>query len=272
MFGFPVLVFDIETMSDLKAGSHLYQLDLAEDAAREALNKLRRQQTGSDFAALPMHQIVCISGLWIDEGQFQLFSWSQQQYSEAELLHKFTQIFEKKQPILVSWNGSQFDLPVLQYRCMYHGLTAANLFDHGEWDAQKRYDNYQGRYLPKHTDLMDVLSCFHHQQFQKLDFIARFMGYPGKSGLSRAHAAQFVITQQWDKLTQYAESDVLNTWLLYLRWLLLRGMIKLEQQQHWVQFTIRYLQSLDAESTFLKAWQHSCQSTEFTRNDFNTHP
>jgi len=71
---FPTLVFDIETLTDLKAGAHLYHLDLPEADVEQALTKLRRQESGMDFQRLPLHEIVCISGLWIDESGFRLFS------------------------------------------------------------------------------------------------------------------------------------------------------------------------------------------------------
>ena len=45
----PVLVFDIETMTDLKSGAHLYGLDLPEADLQQALTKLRRQESGMDF-------------------------------------------------------------------------------------------------------------------------------------------------------------------------------------------------------------------------------
>ena len=63
----PVLVFDIETWTDLKSGAHLSGLDLPEADLEEALMKLRRQESAMDFQRLPLHEIVCISGLWIDE-------------------------------------------------------------------------------------------------------------------------------------------------------------------------------------------------------------
>ncbi|MDG5746545.1 3'-5' exonuclease, partial [Acinetobacter baumannii] len=77
-------------------------------------------------------EIVCISGLWIDESGFRLFSFSREHYSEAEILQKFLSIFDKRHTTLVSWNGSQFDLPVILFRAMYHGLSAPGLFDKGE--------------------------------------------------------------------------------------------------------------------------------------------
>jgi predicted PolB exonuclease-like 3'-5' exonuclease len=39
----------------------------------QALNKIRRQESGMDFQRLPLHEIVCISGLWIDEKGFDCF-------------------------------------------------------------------------------------------------------------------------------------------------------------------------------------------------------
>ncbi|MFI7851523.1 3'-5' exonuclease, partial [Acinetobacter baumannii] len=46
---FPTLVFDIETLTDLKAGAHLYHLDLPEADVEQALTKIRRQVSGMDF-------------------------------------------------------------------------------------------------------------------------------------------------------------------------------------------------------------------------------
>ncbi len=34
---------------------------------------------------------------------------------------------------------------------------------------------------------------------------------------------------EWSRLTRYCEGDVLNTWLIYLRWLLLKGQLLLEE-------------------------------------------
>jgi predicted PolB exonuclease-like 3'-5' exonuclease len=268
MFGFPVLVFDIETVTDIRAGSQLYGLDLPDADAEQALHKIRRQEAGTEFPRLPLHEIVCISGLWIDGDKFQLFSWTQQQYNEKMMLEKFIGIFEKKRPVLVSWNGAQFDLPVIMYRCLYHGVTATALFEQGEWNSQKRHDNYQNRYHPRHTDLMDILASFNVRNVQKLDDVAQILGYPGKRGLSGYHVAEYVRQQQWLALSSYCEGDVLNTWLIYLRWMLLRGFIQQEQHGYWIQHTIAYLQGQPQQAEFLQIWRQSCLSTAFTRGDF----
>lgn len=265
----PVLVFDIETLTDLKSGAHLYGLDLPQESLDSALTKLRRQESGSEFQRLPLHEIVCISGLWIDEkGVMTLFSFSQEQWSEAEILQKFLSIFDKRNPTLISWNGSQFDLPVILFRAMYHGLSAPSLFDQGEIDSQKRYNNYQNRYHHRHVDLMDLMAMFNGRNFQKLDDIAYLLGYPGKRGQTGYYIPEYVRTQQWLELTSYCEGDVLNTWLVYLRFLLLKGQILPEDHRLWIQATIHYLQGQPQQKDFLRVWQESSIQTDFTASDF----
>lgn len=264
----PVLTFDIETLTDVKSGAHLYGLDLPEADLNSALAKLRRQESGTDFQRLPLHEIVCISGLWLDEHGMKMFSFSREHDSEAEILTKFLSIFDKRHPTLISWNGSQFDLPVILFRAMYHGLSAPSLFDQGEIDTQKRYNNYQNRYHQRHVDLMDAMAMFHGRHFMKLDDAAHLLGFPGKRGDGAYRVPEYVRGQQWQVLTSYCEGDVLNTWLIYLRWLLLKGQLQLTDHQHLVQSTIQYLQALPQHAEFLSVWRETSRQTEFTQFDF----
>lgn len=265
----PILTFDIETWTDLKSGAHLYDLDLAEADLEAALAKLRRQEAGTDFQRLSLHEIVCISGLWIDENGMRLFSFSRENHTEAEILTKFLSIFDKRHPTLVSWNGSQFDLPVILFRAMYHGLSAPSLFDQGEIDTQKRYNNYQNRYHQRHVDLMDVMAMFNGRHFQKLDDVAHLLGYPGKRGDGAYHVPDYVRQQQWTELTAHCEGDVLNTWLIYLRWLLLKGQLLPLDHRELVQNTIAYLSSQAQHHEFLQLWRDTSQRTAFTSLDFS---
>lgn len=264
----PILTFDIETLTDLKSGAHLYGLDLPEADLDAALAKLRRQESGTDFQRLALHEIVCISGFWLDENGMKLFSFSRENYSEAEILKRFLSIFDKRQPTLVSWNGSQFDVPVILFRAMYHGLSAPSLFDQGEIDSQKRYNNYQNRYHQRHVDLMDVMAMFNGRHFQKLDDIAHLLGFPGKRGDGAYHVPEYVRTEQWQQLTSYCEGDVLNTWLIYLRWQLLKGQILASDHQHLVQSTIQYLATQPQQAEFLAVWRENSKQTDFTQFDF----
>lgn len=256
MLNLPILVFDIETVPDMAAGKRIHGLNLPDDQAALALSNLRRQDLGHDFPRLPFHEIMCISGLWVEAGSLRLFSFSQQNMSEAELIGRFLAIFDKHFPTLVSWNGSGFDLPVLLYRAMLHGLSAAGLLDQGELDQSRRFNNYQNRYQIRHTDLMDRLAMFNNRNFQKLDDVAQLLGLPGKQGQSGHDVSDQVKSGDWEGLCTYCESDVLNTWLIYLRWQLLRGHMDTEGHDEWVQLTRDFLSLQKRHSDgFLRAWQ-----------------
>lgn len=155
---------------------------------------------------------------------------------------------------------------------MYHGLSAPSLFDQGEIDTQKRYNNYQNRYHNRHVDLMDVMAMFNGRHFQKLDDVAHLLGYPGKRGISGYFVPEYVNTQQWLKLTSYCEGDVLNTWLIFLRWALLKGQISLQDHRLWIQASIHYLQGQAQQHEFLNVWRETSQRTEFTQADFSSTP
>ena len=87
-------------------------------------------------------------------------------------------------PDLVSWNGSGFDLPVLHYRCLRHGVRAARYWEHGDQDTGFRYNNYLSRFHWRHLDLMDVLCAYQARGRASLAAIASLLGLPGKLGFS----------------------------------------------------------------------------------------
>ena len=87
----------------------------------------------------------------------------------------------------MSWNGSGFDLPVLHYRGMLHGVSAPRYWDMGDGDyADSRdfkWNNYISRYHTRHLDLMDLLATYQPRANAPLDDLAKLMGFPGKLGM-----------------------------------------------------------------------------------------
>lgn len=260
----PVLVFDIETIPDVSASKRFYNVtdeNLSKTALENLLAEKRHEDLGHDFPRLPLHEIVCLSGLWVNTDTIKLFSLSQENHTETEILTKFIQSIEQHAPILVSWNGKAFDIPVLTYRAMLHKLVATRLFDQGILDQSARYDNYQNRYHQKHTDLMDVFARFNGKFFQKLDHIAKLFDLPGKQDdmgekIDGNAVKHLVETENWQALTSYCESDVLNTWLIYLRWQLLTGGLNHQQYDYWQQMTKTHLVEIaPRQASFLDNWQ-----------------
>ncbi|WP_418001269.1 3'-5' exonuclease [Moraxella haemolytica] len=252
----PVLVFDIETIPDIKTGRRLYPelQGLNDDDALIALTALRHAEAGNDFMRLPLHKIACLSFLWVEHGQFTLKSLSLDNKDEHEILASFFRAFDKK-PTLVSWNGSGFDIPVLLYRALHHGISAPALFN-----ADKKPD-YLYRYGEMHIDLMDKLSLYNGYNKQKLDTIASLCGFAGKGDIDGSQVMPMVQNNEWQKLTTYCESDVLNTWLVYLRWLILTGKADTQLCQRISEQTHEFVASITNDDgtlrheRFLQAWQ-----------------
>jgi len=252
----PILVFDIETIPDVETGRRLYPelKDLSDDDALTALIALRQAEAGNDFMRLPLHKIACLSFLWVENGDFSLHSLALDRLTEADILRKFFRAFAKK-PVLVSWNGSGFDVPVLLYRALHHKISAPALFN----SANKL--DYLYRYGEMHVDLMDKMSLYNGYSKQKLDTIAALCGFAGKGEIDGSQVVPMVQSGEWQKLTTYCESDVLNTWLIYLRWLILTGKADLDGCEMMIEQTHEFVSKIkNADDTlrherFLDAWQ-----------------
>ncbi len=220
-----VLAFDIETIPDPVAGRRIYGLEgLDDDDTARAMAARRRQETGgSEFMRLHLHQVVAISLAGVVEGRFRVWSLGEPEDGEPTLLKRFFEGVERYTPVLVSWNGGGFDIPVLHHRALIHGVSAPRYWESGAGDPAFRFNNYTNRFHERHTDLMDVLSGYQLRGAAPLDEIATLCGFPGKMGMSGADVAGAVARGELEAVRNYCETDALNTYLLYLRFQLLRG-------------------------------------------------
>jgi predicted PolB exonuclease-like 3'-5' exonuclease len=219
-----VLVFDIETVPDTALGRRLHGLDGLPDAdVAKAMFTLRRQDTGSEFLAHPQQRIVAISCALRSREGLKVWSLGDADSPEEELIRRFFDGLERYTPDLVSWNGGGFDLPVLQYRALRAGIRAERYWETGEADTAFRYNNYLSRFHWRHMDLMDILSGFQGRARAPLAEVAALLGLPGKLGFSGAQVWDAWQAGEIVRIRQYCETDVLNTYLIYLRFELMRG-------------------------------------------------
>ena len=219
-----VFVFDIETIPDIDSGRRLYGLpDLSDEDAGKAMLHLRQQKTGSEFLPLHLHRICAISVVMRHADKVKVWSLGEPHAPESELVQRFFDGIDKFLPTLVSWNGGGFDLPVLHYRALLNGIQAPRYWDNGSDDREFKWNNYLSRYHERHTDLMDVLAGYQMRASAKLDEIATMLGFPGKMGMSGAKVWDAFQAGEIEAIRNYCETDVLNTYLVYLRFELMRG-------------------------------------------------
>jgi predicted PolB exonuclease-like 3'-5' exonuclease len=209
------MVFDIETVPDVESGRRILNLEGLPDAeVAKAMTFHRLQETGSDFLPLHLQRIVAISVVWRHRDGLKAMSLGTAESSEQELVTRFFEAIERHAPELVSWNGSGFDLPVLHYRSLLHGIQAPRYWETGDNEQAFRYNNYLSRFHWRHIDLMDVLSGFQGRSRASLNDIATMLGLPGKLGFSGDMVWDHYQRGEIEAIRNYCETDVMNTWLV----------------------------------------------------------
>ena len=216
-----VKVFDIETVPDTDFGRRYYNLpsSLTDLEVVSAMEKLRIDENGSPMQRLHAQKVVAISIVLKQANQIKVWSLGDESSQEAEIITRFYKGIDRYSPTLVTWNGSGFDLPVLHYRSMLHKIQAGRYWEMGEQDSNFKWNNYISRYHLRHTDLMDLLALYNLRAAVPLDQMATLLGYPGKMGMDGSKVAGAYYSGDVKAIRDYCETDVLNTYLVYLRYL-----------------------------------------------------
>jgi hypothetical protein len=222
-----IFVFDIETIPDAASGRKIHQLSesLSDEEVRNIMVLKQREKNGSSFIAHHLQQVVAISVVFHHNDKLQVFSVADLDSDEKTILSRFYHGIDKYIPTLVTWNGNGFDLPVLHYRSLLHGITASTYWEKGDSEQSFRWNNYLSRYHYRHLDLMDVLAGYTPRANAPLDDIATMLGFPGKMGTSGGDVRKLYEDGESQAIRDYCETDVLNTYLVYLRFERLRGVI-----------------------------------------------
>lgn len=288
-----ILVFDLETVPDIASGRRLYgdsdkMAQLSPEEVARVMTHYRQQQTDGQSEMLRHHlqQVVAISVIFRFSGKVKNKETGQVEFkdildirslatpdsSEKELLQQFFNIIKKYTPNLVSWNGNGFDLPVLHYRGLLHGVSMQRYWETEQIDdeyvlndsGQKRrvhfqYNKYFNRYNERHLDLMDVLSGYQSKVFASLDEIATMLGLPGKMGMSGDKVWEAYLRGEIQQIRNYCETDVLNTYLIYLRFQLTRGKLSAAEYAQECQRVYQLLRQEAKEhfTAFADSWQYS---------------
>lgn len=240
-----VLVFDIETIPDIEGGQAIFDLQGLDDKSTvKAIMHMHQQKTGSDFLPLHLHKIVAISVLYRGMGddmdnRVTVSSLGNEKSSELELLKLFFEKMDLHKPEMVSWKGSDFDLPVMRYRALKHSMT---LPQHWRED-------------PFFSDIKGLMAGNYPDSGAPLNELAKLLGFPS------IEANNVWDEYQADNLKGIRENcdlDVLKSYLIYLRYLLMDGQITQE--------------ALEQEFTLLRdALESQSKNLEQVNNTGQTH-
>jgi predicted PolB exonuclease-like 3'-5' exonuclease len=171
------LVLDIETVLDA-------ELPIVTAADNERL------------PAPPHHRIVAVGALLFDSAyEVKRIGIVAEAKSEAGMLADFSKLLEERRPLLVTFNGRSFDMPVIATRCLRHGIPLRHYYH----SRDVRY-----RYTPEgHLDLMDYVADFGAAKASRLDVIAKLCGMPGKVGIEGKDVGPMVHAGRLSEVRNY---------------------------------------------------------------------
>ena len=255
----PILVFDIETVPDAAGLRKVWALgeEVSDDAVVELAMQRRRQATGSDFLPTHLQRVVALSCALRERDSVRIWSLGGAQDGEREIVQRFFDGIEKYTPQLVSWNGSSFDLPVLHYRALIHGIAGCCYWDLGEGNRDFKFNNYISRFHTRHIDLMDVLAGYVNRAWAPLDEVAQLCGLPGKLGMDGSQVYAAWKRGEIEAIRNYCETDVANTYALFQRFQMIRGLLTPEAYARENEMLRAFIDSQDAPHwrEFSGAWK-----------------
>ncbi len=266
-----LFVFDIETIPDTDAVKPL--TDFESDNIEELREKLTEYHVevsgGNPFPRQPFHKVVAISFL---EADIETCRDGTENYTltnirtggvegstEEEIIKGLFNYLSKNPPRFVSYNGRTFDLPVLKYRAMKYGISAPWLYKSGD-----KWSNYNQRYsIDWHCDLIDAFSDYGASCRCKMNEVCSILGVPGKIGTDGSQVSELYDEGKIKEIRDYCETDVINTYLLYLNFQLLSGNLSKDNFIKCNLDLVNYLKSFKDDETkkhfaeFLEEWEKS---------------
>lgn len=201
-------VFDLETIPDIDLIRKSIDGASDDDATlmEQATEQLSRNKTG--FMPPAFQRIVAWVGLWIEEtGQPKnKVSWSGA--DEKEGLQKLIDALLTYRDFgLIHHNGKGFDLPVILYRAMKHGLQLPKRLN----SQDIRY-----RFSKDNVDLVDEFTNYGASQWPKLKHLGALVGVPFKQ-TGEGNAVDVMFKEgKIEAIEHYCYEDVMATYLIWL--------------------------------------------------------
>jgi predicted PolB exonuclease-like 3'-5' exonuclease len=231
-------IFDIETRIDkrLLNESQFRGRGLSDDEAFAEQRRELLEARGTDFLSLSFHVPISIA-VGLVSGDYVLQSvesLAENDYNEERLVCEFWERVERFKGCLVSFNGRQFDLPVLELHALRHGCVVPSYF--GEDSLYRR--RYQ---LAKHFDLYDFITNFGAYRVRGgFDLLLRTIGLPGKGQIDGSRVQELWQAGRLAEIHEYCRRDVIQTYYLFLRIELVRGRLTAEHYHRLLEQTAQF--------------------------------
>jgi predicted PolB exonuclease-like 3'-5' exonuclease len=234
-------VFDIESVADAALISKVHfngNVPPREAVAAYRQELLVKSDNESDFIPYPFQYpvSVVVGKVAPDYSLLDVVVLDEPEYRPHEICRKFWQGWlSYRKPTLVSFNGRGFDIPMLELAAFRYGISLS------EWFATdtKSFDQPRYRYnTAYHFDLFDLLTNNGASRFTGgLNLAASILGKPGKMDTKGYMVQDMFDEGRLAEINDYCRCDVLDTYFVFLRSLVLTGKLTLQAEQTLVKKT-----------------------------------
>lgn len=250
-----ICVFDCESVPDTELIRKTLGFEGSDFEVSVKAQQWQKEQSGSEFLPLPYHKIISICAVLSDNfGKFIRVNKIDGQ-DEKEMIANFFNFIENYEPKLVSFNGKNFDMPVLVLRALKYNIKAATYLD----TQSDKWNNYKTRFSElKHCDLLESLGA--NSRALKLDAICSMVGLPGKYDVHGNEVMNLFYQNEFEKIHEYCESDALNTYMLFLKYEWIKSNISEEDYVNFLSCMQEFLREKKANRSYIEAFIKACES------------
>ena len=237
-------VFDIESVADPALVSKVHYAGSV--PPEESIQKYREEllkQNNSDFIPytfqIPIS--VAVAKVAADFSLIDLVILDEPTFRPHEICSKFWRGWQAyNKPTLVSFNGRGFDIPMLELAAFRFGISIP------QWFAldTRSFDQPRYRYNAKaHIDLYDILTNHGATRFTGgLNLAASLLGKPGKLDTQGFMVQDMFNDGRLADINDYCRCDVLDTYFVFLRTMVLAGNLPLAHEQQIVKNTRNWIE------------------------------
>lgn len=241
-------VFAFSPIPDLETARRNFDLhDLSDKEVAKVLHHQRKQQTGhSEALNWDQMQIASVSLVHFSLDYVEMGTHTLAELDESGLINKLYNALDASGH-MVSWGSSRQAIPLLHFRCMKHRISHPSY-----WAAIKDGQDV-------HIDLRDAFGPDDTEMPTLDSFVKRFH-CPGMLGHSIDSVWQSYLNDDFEGIARHSDYKVLNTYLLALEVMSLRGMMTYQDAARARMKLRDYLENgaepSERYTPFLEAWEN----------------
>ncbi len=253
------LIFDVESVSDGELVAKIRYADQGLSAA-EAIERYQQElleQRGTTFIphTFQVPVAVVIAKVARDFRLIDIVSLDEPEFRSHVITEHFWRGWEAyHRPQWVTFNGRSFDIPVMELAAYRYGISLPHWFGNDGWKSPRNRFNLQS-----HLDLQELLTNHGAARMNGgLNLAAQMLGKPGKVGLTGEQVQQQHADGNLKAISDYCRCDVLDTYFVFLRCMLITGRIDRPAESELVSEAKAWIESraddCEAYAAYLAHW------------------